>query len=67
MTAVQELQERLAQLPKEEQEVMATRLLQEWEAQQWDMQIETDAKGGKLVHLIKQAKAHHRAGRTKPL
>lgn len=67
MTAVEELQQRLEQLPQEEQEIMATYLLKEWEAQQWDAQIEADAKAGKLTHLIQQAKAHHRAGRTKSL
>ena len=33
----------------------------------WDRQIETDAKAGRLDHVIAQAEADIAAGRTKPL
>ena len=34
---------------------------------EWDKQIEADAKAGKLDHLAREALAEHKAGRTKPL
>jgi len=39
----------------------------EYDAAEWDRQIEADLKAGKLDHLIREAKRDHRAGRTKPL
>jgi hypothetical protein len=39
----------------------------EFRSDQWDRQIEADAKAGKLDKLAAEALAHHRAGRTKPL
>ena len=67
MTALQELQKRLDELPEDEREAMAVTLLEEWEAREWDRQIEADAKAGKLDKLIEKAKRHHQAGRTTPL
>ena len=67
MTALQELQKRLQELPKGERESVATRLLKQWESDDWDAQIEADVEAGKLDHLIEQAKAHHKTGRTRPI
>lgn len=39
----------------------------EFDADQWDAQIETDIKAGKLDKLAEKALADHRAGRTRPL
>jgi len=36
-------------------------------ANEWDRQIEADAKAGKLDRLGRRALAEHKAGRTKPL
>jgi len=36
-------------------------------ADEWDKQIEADAKAGKLDRLGREALAEHKAGRTKPL
>ena len=67
MTAVEELNKRLHDLPEAEREAMAAALLEEIEAQKWDQQIEADAKAGKLDTLIEKAKQEHKAGRTTPL
>jgi hypothetical protein len=40
---------------------------QSYLADQWDSQIEADAKAGKLDRLAREALADHEAGRTKPL
>ena len=66
MTAIQELNKRLQDLPEREREAMATALLEEMDAQAWDQQIEADAEAGKLDKLIEKAKQDHRAGRTTP-
>jgi len=39
----------------------------EYEADQWDRQIERDAAEGKFERLAEVALADHKAGRTKPL
>jgi hypothetical protein len=39
----------------------------EFVADEWDRQIEADAKAGKLDRLAEEARAEHRASRTTPL
>ena len=39
----------------------------EYEHARWDRQIEADAASGKLDPLIEEARAEHRAGKTRPL
>ncbi len=41
--------------------------LEERQAEEWDRQIEQDAKAGKLDKLIQKAREDFRAGRTRPL
>ncbi len=33
----------------------------------WDLQIAQDSKAGRLDHLIEEALAEHKAGKTRPL
>ena len=40
---------------------------EEFASQQWDAQIERDAKAGKLDRLAEKARENHKAGRSKPL
>ena len=39
----------------------------EYDAANWDAQIEADARSGRLDALADKALADHRAGRTRPL
>ena len=39
----------------------------EFDARIWDVQIEADAKAGKLDGLVAEALAEHRAGKTREL
>ena len=39
----------------------------EFHSEQWDRQIETDAKAGRLDQLAAKALVDHKAGRTKSL
>lgn len=64
MTNIERLQQRLNEMPPEQGEAMAAQILAEWEALEWDRQIEADAQAGKLDNLIEQAKQDHREGRT---
>ena len=41
--------------------------LEEYKADLWDRQIDTDAKAGKLDKLAEQALSDHRAGLTRQL
>jgi len=40
---------------------------QNYLADEWDRQIEADAKAGKLDSFARQALADHKAGRSRPL
>lgn len=63
---IEEIEEAVAQLPPEELASFST-WFEEYLAQQWDQQIEEDAKDGRLDHLIEKARQDHQAGRTEPL
>ena len=39
----------------------------EFDAQVWARQIEADSNAGKLDHLIQEAVAEYKAGKTRPL
>ncbi len=64
--SIQEIQEAIASLPRSEQSELFERL-DEYRAEQWDAQIKEDAEAGRLDHLIAEAKADFREGRTRPL
>lgn len=40
---------------------------EEYVADEWDKQIESDARAGKLDHLAREALADHAASRTTPM
>jgi hypothetical protein len=66
MSKVEQLEEEIAKLSADEFAQLRTWLLEhDWD--QWDRQIERDAKAGKLDRLMKQALADHAAGKTRPL
>lgn len=55
MTATEQLQQRLAAMPADEREAMAAQILNEWETLEWDRQIETDVKIGKLERIAQES------------
>ena len=63
---VKDIEEAISQLPHAEM-VELSEWFEEFEAQQWDDQIEDDAKAGRLKAFIDQAKADYDAGRSKSL
>ena len=66
MTRVEQLEQEIAKLSADEFAQLRDWLLeQDWD--EWDRQIERDAKAGKLDRLMKQALADHAAGKTRPL
>lgn len=67
MTAIQELNKRLQDLPEAKREAVASVLLEALKAQEWDEQIATDVETGKLDHLIEEVEADIAAGRVRPL
>lgn len=67
MTAVQQLTSRLENLPEEKREAIARAILEEWDAQDWDRQIEEDAREGKLNFLITELNDDLKAGRARPV
>ncbi len=64
--SVKDLEKAVAKLPKDQ---LAS--FREWfegfMAEQWDQQIERDAKSGKLDKLIEESEADFRAGRSREL
>jgi len=66
MTRVQKLEREIKELTH--RELAAFRQwFQEYDAAQWDRQIEEDALGGKFDRLAEKTLADHKAGRTKEL
>lgn len=66
MTRLQKIESEVASLSQ--QELAQFRAwLDEYEAEQFDQQIENDAKAGRLDRLAEQAKNDHAKGRTRPL
>lgn len=66
MSTVKEIEEAIAQLPKDEFWSLTDRLIAMRE-DEWDRQIEADAKSGKLDRLFEQADRDFEAGRCKEL
>ena len=64
--SVKDIEQAITQLPPSEVAELS-QWFEEFQAQVWDKQIEQDAKAGKFVKLIEQAKAEYAAGRCKPL
>ena len=63
---VKEIENAITRLPHNELVELST-WFEDFEAQVWDKQIETDAKAGRFDSLIDQAKAEYDAGRSRPL
>jgi hypothetical protein len=66
MSTVAEIENALRALPVQDARTVAD-WLQEYLDEQWDRQIEQDAKSGKLDKLAQEAVAEYKAGKTKPL
>ncbi len=64
--SVQELESAVARLSSAEL-VAFTEWFEEFVADAWDKQLESDIGAGKLAHLAKQADDHFKAGRCTPL
>ena len=66
MSRVEELEKAVRELSPDD-----LRQFREWffefDAEFWDRQLERDAADGKLDSLIKEARAEHREGGTRPL
>ena len=64
MTKVEQLEQEIMALSRSELAALRD-WFQSYLADQWDKQIEADAKAGRLDHLAREALADHEAGRTK--
>jgi hypothetical protein len=66
MTKLEQIEKSVAELPPEELKAFS-KSFEEFQSEQWDRQIEADAKTGKLDKLIAEAKAEIAAGKVRPL
>lgn len=66
MNTLEEIQFAVSRLSKEEQSRFRHWFF-EFDAQQWDEQIEHDVRAGRLDQLASQATEHLREGRCTPL
>ena len=66
MTKLEEIESAISKLPPDEVGKLRA-WLDEFSSQQWDAQIERDAKAGKLDRLAAETLAAHKAGRSRPL
>lgn len=66
MSKIEHLQEEVAGLTSAERAAFAE-WFEEFQAQEWDKQIEADSLAGRLDALAEKAREDHRAGRTRPL
>jgi len=66
MTKLEQIEKSVAELSPEELKAFAA-WFQALRANQWDKQLEADAKAGRLDRLAEQALTDHRTGRTRPL
>ena len=64
--SVQELESAVARLSAAELAAFS-QWFEEFVAQAWDAQLESDVRAGKLDHLAKQADEHFESGRCTPL
>jgi hypothetical protein len=66
MTRVEQLEREIMALSRSELAALRD-WFQSYLEDEWDSQIEADAKAGKLDRLARKALDEHKAGRTKPL
>lgn len=66
MTNLTEIESAIKQLPQNEAKKLSE-WLQDYIADEWDRQMQADARSGKLDKLINQAEADINAGRIKNL
>ena len=66
MTRVQRLEQEIEELTPSELRAFR-QWFQEYDAAEWDKQIEGDVLAGKFDRLAKKALADHKAGRTKEI
>ncbi|MEM8559021.1 MAG: hypothetical protein AAGG50_14465 [Bacteroidota bacterium] len=64
--SVQELEAAIAKLPPDQLAALAE-WFDEYRADEWDRQIEADAKAGRLDALVAEAQEDIAAGRIRPL
>ncbi len=67
MSTVSEIIEAVKKLPERDKSEFLERLTEVDFDDDWDRQIEADAKAGRLDHLWGEAMEDIKAGRTKPL
>ena len=65
-STVSEIQAAIQKLPASEGWKLL-RWLEDYLNEEWDKEMERDAREGRLDHLIKEARADYQAGRCKPL
>lgn len=66
MSEVEQIENRIKNLPPEEL-VKLRAWFAEFDAQEWDRQIEADSAAGKLDRFIEESLAEHKAGKSRPL
>jgi hypothetical protein len=66
MTRLEKLERQIAALSAEER-ALFREWYEQYDAAEWDRQLEADAAAGKLDHLADAALADHRAGRSREL
>ena len=64
--SVEQLERAIENLPRDDFARLAA-WFAEFQAQQWDRQIEDDQRAGRLDHLIQRVRDDIAAGRSKPL
>lgn len=65
MSTIQEIEEAIANLPREDFLRLRERIQERFD-DQWDEQFEKDVAAGRLDRFGEQALAEHRAGRSTP-
>jgi hypothetical protein len=66
VSEVEQIENRIKNLPPEEL-VKLRAWFAEFDAQEWDRQIEADSAAGKLDRFIEESLAEHKAGKSRPL
>ena len=64
--SIEQLEKAIASLPRDEFARLAA-WFAEYEAAEWDRQIEEDQRAGRLDHVIQRVRDDIAAGRSKPL
>jgi hypothetical protein len=66
MTKIEQIEQDVRKLDRDELAAFR-RWFREYDSEEWDRQIEDDARAGKLDKLAEEALAAHRAGKSKEL